>query len=50
MLTGGLISWKSKLQSVVTQSTTKAEFIAINSAAKKAVFIKQLMTELDVYN
>ena len=50
ILAGGPISWKSKLQSIITQSTTESEFIAINSAAKEAVFIKQLMTELDVYN
>src|SRR5271168_5110705 len=50
ILTSGPISWKSKLQSVVAQSTTEAEFITINSVAKKAVFIKQLITELDVYN
>jgi hypothetical protein len=49
-IAGGPISWKSKLQSIIAQSTTEAEFIAINSAVKEAVFIKQLMTELDVYN
>ena len=50
ILAGGPISWKSKLQSVIAQSTTEAEFIAINTAAKEAVFIKQLMTELGFYN
>ena len=49
-IAGGPISWKSKLQSIIAQSTTEAEYIAINSATKEAVFIKQLMTELDIYN
>jgi hypothetical protein len=44
-----LISWKSKLQNVIAQSTTEAEYMAINSAAKEAVFIKQILTELGYY-
>jgi hypothetical protein len=48
-IAGGPISWKSKLQTIIAQSTTEAEFIAINSASKEAVFIKQLMTELGAY-
>ena len=44
-----LISWKSKLQSVITQSTTKAEYITINLAYKEAVYIKQLLAELGYY-
>ena len=39
-IAGGPISWKSKLQSIIAQSTTEAEYIAINSAAKEAVYIK----------
>jgi hypothetical protein len=49
-IAGGPISWKSKLQSIIAQSTTEAEYIAINSATKEAVFIKQLMTELGAYS
>ena len=45
-----LVSWKSKLQNVIAQSTTEAEYMAINSTAKEAVFIKQLLTELGYYN
>ena len=45
-LAEGLISWKSKLQSIVTQSTTEAEYIAINIAIKEAVYIKALLQEL----
>jgi hypothetical protein len=44
-----LFSWKSKLQSIIAQSTTEAEYMAINSAFKEAVYIKQLLTELGYY-
>ncbi|CAL3972652.1 unnamed protein product [Diplocarpon coronariae] len=44
-----LFSWKSKLQSIIAQSTTEAEYIAINSAAKEAVYIKQILLELGFY-
>ena len=41
--------WKSKLQSIIAQSSTESEYIAINLAAKEAVFILSLMTELGYY-
>lgn len=41
--------WKSKLQSIIAQSSTESEYIAINLAAKEAVFIINLMTELGFY-
>ncbi|CAL3971482.1 unnamed protein product [Diplocarpon coronariae] len=44
-----LFSWKSKLQSVIAHSTTEAEYMAINSAAKEAVYIKQILLELGFY-
>ena len=50
LIAGSPISWKSKLQTIIAQSTTEAEYIAINSVSKEAVYIKNLMTELDVYN
>jgi hypothetical protein len=49
ILANGPISWKSKLQSIIAQSTTEAEYIAINTAIKEAVFIKQLLEELSHY-
>jgi hypothetical protein len=45
----GPITWKSKLQSIIAQSTTEAEYIAINIAAKEAVYIKALLEELGLY-
>ncbi len=50
LLAGGIISWKSKLQSIIAQSTTEAEYIAINAVIKEAVYIKALLEELGFYN
>uniref|UniRef100_A0A7N2MYJ8 Uncharacterized protein n=1 Tax=Quercus lobata TaxID=97700 RepID=A0A7N2MYJ8_QUELO len=46
MLCGGAIAWKSKKQECVAQSTMEAEYIALNAAAKEAVYLKQFLTEL----
>jgi len=45
----GPISWKSKLQSIVAQSTTEAEYIAINTASREAIYIIALVKELGFY-
>nr|GEV11871.1 retrovirus-related Pol polyprotein from transposon TNT 1-94 [Tanacetum cinerariifolium] len=45
-LSGGTISWVSKLQSVVAMSTTKAEYVAAAQASKEAVWLKMLLEEL----
>jgi Reverse transcriptase (RNA-dependent DNA polymerase). len=39
---GSPISWSSKKQKVVAPSTTVAEFCALDSAVKEAIFIKKL--------
>ena len=49
LLAGGIISWKSKLQSIIAQSTTEAEYIAVNAVIKEAVYIKALLEELSYY-
>ena len=41
--------WKSKLQSIIAQSSTESEYIAINTAAKEAIYIKYILSELDLY-
>lgn len=43
------ISWKSKLQSIIAQSTTEAEYIAINTASREAIYIIALLKELGFY-
>ena len=48
-LAGGLISAQSKRQSVVAQSTTESEYYGVNSGAREAAWLRQLLIELD-YN
>jgi hypothetical protein len=38
-LAGGLISWQSKRQSVVTQSSIEAEYIAMSELAKEGAWL-----------
>jgi hypothetical protein len=42
----GAVSWSSKLQPVVTLSSTEAEFVASNAAGKEALAIRSLLNEL----
>ena len=42
----GVVSWRSKLQPVVTKSTTEAEFVAANDAGKQILWIQNLLHEL----
>ena len=43
---GAGISWSSRTQRRVAQSTTEAEYAAINHAAREAVWIRTLVSEL----
>ncbi|GJU97516.1 retrovirus-related pol polyprotein from transposon TNT 1-94 [Tanacetum coccineum] len=45
-LSGGTVSWVSKLQSVVAMSTTESEYVAAAQASKEAVWLKMLLEEL----
>lgn len=45
-LSGGTVSWVSKLQSVVAMSTTEAEYVVAAQASNKAVWLKMLLEEL----
>ena len=44
---GKLISWKSNLQHIVALSTTKAEYVALAKAVKKALRLKGITTKLE---
>ena len=46
VINGGAISWSSKKQSVVALSSTEAEYIGITHAAKEAIWVRHLLSEL----
>jgi hypothetical protein len=46
MVDGGAVSWSSKKQELVTLSTTEAKYVAATHAAKEAVWLRRLLTEL----
>lgn len=43
---GSVFSWESKKQNLVALSSTEAEYVALSTAAKEAVYIKKLITEI----
>jgi hypothetical protein len=45
----GAVSWSSKRQSLVTLSTTEAEYVAASSAAREVVWLTTLLRELGIY-
>nr|XP_033199151.1 uncharacterized protein LOC117161602 [Bombus vancouverensis nearcticus] len=47
ILAGGAISWLSKKQPIIAQSTCEAEFVAMQEAARETVWISLLLRELD---
>jgi hypothetical protein len=49
MLNGGPVSWTSRRQSVVAQSTLEAEYIALSQACREAAWLRKLVAELGVY-
>ena len=42
----GLISWKSKRQSIVALSSCEAEYIALTLAVQEAIFLRQLLSDM----
>uniref|UniRef100_A0A0A1X768 Retrovirus-related Pol polyprotein from transposon TNT 1-94 n=1 Tax=Zeugodacus cucurbitae TaxID=28588 RepID=A0A0A1X768_ZEUCU len=45
-LAGSAFSWQSKKQDVVALSSTEAEYIALSTAAKEAVYLRRLLKEM----
>ena len=49
MLGGGAISWSSKKQTCITDSTMASEFIALASASKEAKWLRDLIYEIPIW-
>ena len=49
LMAGGAISWRSKRQNTVATSSTEAEYVACAMASKEALWIRQLLAELQVF-
>ena len=47
-LSGGAISWSSRLQPTVAASTTEAEFMAAAYITKEALWLRTLLSELSM--
>jgi hypothetical protein len=47
-INGNLISWQTKKQPTVAQSSAEAEYMAINDVAKEIMWIRMILTELHV--
>jgi transposase InsO family protein len=48
LLSGGAISWQSKLQPTVAASTTEAEYMAASSAVREGLWFRQLLADFGV--
>lgn len=47
-LSDGPISWRSKKQATVAQSSTEAEYLALGDAVRELLWLKQLLNQLPV--
>nr|GEU97797.1 zinc finger, CCHC-type [Tanacetum cinerariifolium] len=49
LLGGGAISWASKKQTCITDSTMKSEFVALVAAGKEAEWLRNLIDEIPIW-
>ncbi|CAL1383145.1 unnamed protein product [Linum trigynum] len=49
-LGSSIVSWKETLQSIVTLSTTKAEYMALTETAKEGIWLKGLVGDLGLHH
>lgn len=47
MISGGAVSWTSQRQSMVSLSTTEAEYVAASAASKELVWLRRLLNDID---
>lgn len=47
-LFGSPVSWKSCIQSIVTLSSTEAEYVAMTEAVKEGIWLKHLVNQLGI--
>ncbi len=48
LMSGGAISWVSQKQATVALSTAEAEYVALGSATQEAIWLRRLMTDLNI--
>ena len=46
MIDGGAVSWCTKKQEIISLSTTEAEYVAATHAAKEALWLRTMISEL----
>lgn len=49
LLGGGVVSWSSKKQTLITHSTMESEFVALASACKEAEWLRDLLLDIDFW-
>ena len=49
LLAGGPVNWSSKSQSRIAQSTTEAEYTALNHAGREAIWLRNLSQEIGLF-
>jgi len=46
-IAGGAVSWKSQRQSMLSLSTTEAEYVAASAASKELIWLRRLLNDID---
>ncbi|GFS31942.1 hypothetical protein Acr_00g0020090 [Actinidia rufa] len=48
LIGNGVVSWSSKKQTIIAQSTMEAEYVSLSEAAKEAIWLKNFLVELAI--
>ena len=46
LINGGAVSWSAKRQEIISLSTTESEYVAATHAAKEALWLRSLLSQL----